>query len=191
VTDLAAALSLLIATLERIEAPYVIGGSLASSSHGVWRATKDVDILVAIGESLVDQLAAALGPDWYADPEAMREGIRAGRAFNLIHIPTSYKFDIFPATTSFHDSELQRAETMRTVVAGGTVVCPVATAEDILVAKLQWFQAGGEVSERQWSDILGLLAVNPQLDFEYVRTWAGRLGVASLLARATAGNSTG
>jgi hypothetical protein len=98
-TDLAGALNTLTATLDRLQLPYAIGGSLASSSRGVWRATNDVDIVAGVPESSASRLSAALGPDWYAEPAAMRDAIRAGRAFNLIHIPTSYKFDLFPATS--------------------------------------------------------------------------------------------
>jgi hypothetical protein len=62
----------------------------------------------------------------------------------------------------------------------------VATAEDILLAKLQWYRMGGGVSERQWSDIAGILAVAPDLDAAYLRTWAARLGVEDLLDKAVA-----
>jgi hypothetical protein len=62
----------------------------------------------------------------------------------------------------------------------------VASAEDILLAKLQWYRMGGEVSERQWSDIAGILAVNSELDAAYLRTWAVRLGVEDLLDKAVA-----
>lgn len=183
-TDLAGALSDLTATLDRLKLPYAIGGSLASSSRGVWRATNDVDIVAGVPEALASQVSAALGPDWYADADAMREAIRAGRAFNVIHIPTSYKFDLFPATSEFHAVQLQRAGKVSVTLPGGTVVCPVTTAEDILLAKLRWYADGGEVSERQWRDILGILATNPTIDFEYIHLWAGRLRVSRLLAKA-------
>jgi hypothetical protein len=62
----------------------------------------------------------------------------------------------------------------------------VATSEDILLAKLQWYRRGGEVSERQWSDIAGILAVALELDAAYLRTWAARLGVEDLLDKAVA-----
>ena len=62
----------------------------------------------------------------------------------------------------------------------------VATAEDILLAKLRWFKDGGQVSERQWIDILDLIATNPAMDLEYARHWAARLGVTDLLGKALA-----
>jgi hypothetical protein len=55
------------------------------------------------------QVNAAAGPDWYAEATAMREAMRTGRAFNAMHIPTSYKVDLLPATSDFHAVELQRA----------------------------------------------------------------------------------
>jgi hypothetical protein len=62
----------------------------------------------------------------------------------------------------------------------------VTTAEDILLAKLRWYRDGGEVSDRQWSDIGGLIATNAAMDWEYVNLWAARLHVTDLLARARA-----
>jgi hypothetical protein len=183
-TDLAGALSALTAALESLKLPYAIGGSIASSSHGAWRATNDVDIVAAVPETLAGKLSAALGSDWYAETNAMCDAIRAGRAFNVIHIPTSYKFDLFPATNDFHTVQLQRASRIAVTLPGGTVDCPVTTAEDILLAKLRWYADGGEVSERQWRDIHGILATNRELDFEYIDLWAGRLGVSRLLAKA-------
>jgi hypothetical protein len=114
----------------------------------------------------------------------MRRAIQARRSFNVIHIRLAQKVDIFPATEAFHEAQLQRG-TVIPLGAGG-VPYPVATAEDILLAKLQWYRLGGEVSERQWTDIAGILAVAPDLDAAYLRTWAARLGVEDLLDKAVA-----
>ena len=103
------ALSLLSAAFASLKIPYLIGGSLASSARGIPRSTLDVDILARITPLHAGQLEDALGADWYADPEQIRNSIAAGRAFNLIHRPSLQKFDIFPASDDFHDSELQRA----------------------------------------------------------------------------------
>lgn len=57
----------------------------------------------------------------------------------------------------------------------------VATAEDTVLAKLCWFQRGGSVSQRQWSDALGVVRVQgKRLDLDYMREWAERLGVREL-----------
>ena len=180
----AVSLSAVAEAFDRLRISYLIGGSLASAAWGVLRATIDVDILARIHETHADAFAAALGPDWYADPEMIRSSIRAGRSFNLIHRISGQKFDIFPATAEFHTSELQRASMVPLDLIGASQTFPVATAEDILVAKLEWYAPGNEVSERQWSDITGILTSNPGLDLDYVQTWARRLRVDRLLARA-------
>jgi hypothetical protein len=173
-----------LAALERLKVRYLLGGSVASSAWGVPRATLDVDLLAEIRPPQAAGFAAALGSGWYADPQAIADAIQAGRPFNIIHIPSGQKFDIFPSTGEFHQAELSRATPMSFEIAGQAIRCPVATAEDILLAKLQWYRAGGEVSQRQWSDVLGLLAMNRDLDRDYLSMWAQRLGVQDLLSRA-------
>jgi hypothetical protein len=183
---LANTISQLASALERAGIPYVIGGSVASSVRGIVRATFDVDVVARIGVGQTDGLAAALGPDWYADADQMRASIVAGRAFNIIYLPFTQKVDVFPATKEFHRSQLARATKVAIPFLGDAAEYPVASAEDILLAKLQWYRMGGEVSERQWSDIAGILAVAPDLDAAYLRTWAVRLGVEDLLDKAVA-----
>jgi len=177
---------LLIDELECLRVPYLLAGSHASSVRGVPRATMDVDLVADISESQAAALAPALGRDWYAEPAQMQEAIRRGQAFNLIYIPTAEKFDIFPATGDFHLQQIDRATRETVDVLGSRVECPVASAEDILIAKLHWYRIGGEVSEKQWSDIQGILTLNPTLDQEYLSTWAARLRVTDLLDRALA-----
>jgi hypothetical protein len=181
---LAQTLKELSATLERLGIAYAIGGSVASSARGEYRATNDLDVVAAVTVGQTDRLAAELGLDWYADPRQMREAIAAGRAFNLIHISLGNKVDIFPALTDFDRSQLQRATRLVLPFGDDTTGYPVETAEDILLAKLQWFRAGGEVSDRQWRDIAAIVSANPSLDVQYVASWASRLNVSDLLERA-------
>src|SRR5204863_5907137 len=72
-------------------------GRIASSVHGVPRATRHIDLLAAIRSEHVDRLAAALTGDFYADSRMMHEAINHNRAFNVIHLASGYKFDVFPA----------------------------------------------------------------------------------------------
>jgi len=183
-SELASVLKLVASALERLRVPYAVGGSVASSVRGVMRATYDIDIVARLDVAAAGPLAAALGPDWYADPEQIRDALLAGRAFNVIHVPTSHKVDIFPAIDAFHISEIQRA-TPADFAPGVSV--PVASPEDCLLAKLRWYRDGGEVSDRQWSDITGIVATNPALDRLYLNLWGARLGVAGLLEKALEG----
>jgi len=181
---LAVTISILAVALDRVGISYAIGGSVASSVRGIVRATFDVDIVARITLPQTDQLAAALGPEWYADPLQMRESISTGRAFNLIHIPSGQKIDVFPATEEFHLSQLSRATKVAIPFLADSTEYPVASTEDILLAKLRWYRMGGEVSERQWNDITGLVSINAEMDMRYLRMWALRLRVEDLLAKA-------
>jgi hypothetical protein len=61
----------------------------------------------------------------------------------------------------------------------------VTSPEDTILAKLEWYRMGGEVSDRQWRDILGVLKTRAgELDLEYLRQWAADLHVSDLLGRA-------
>jgi hypothetical protein len=182
----ASALRILTDVLAELQIPYLIGGSVASSARGVLRATMDVDLLVRLPAADAARLAEALGADWYADPDTMSHALTLGRPFNIINKITGEKFDFFPARAEFHEEELKRARMMDLRLGKETLRLPVASLEDIILAKLQWYRAGGEVSERQWSDVQNLLALNHDVDREYLTTWATRLGVRDLLARATA-----
>ena len=180
---LAEALSQLKPVLESLGIRYVVVGSLASSAHGVYRATADGDLLAQLSPGQASRLPSALGSNWYSDADMIERALRERRAFNLIHIPTAQKIDIFPAWKDFHALQLERATSVP-VFPDEPMQLPVASPEDILVAKLEWYRAGGEVSDRQWSDITGILATNPSLDFAYTRSWASRLRVEDLLDRA-------
>jgi len=173
----------LASALDRLKIPYAIGGSLASATRGLYRATNDADLVAALRVSDADRLAAALGKGWYADADQIRNAIEAGRSFNVVYLQFSQKVDIFPATEEFHAVQLQRA-TREAPFRDDESKYPVTTSEDILLAKLRWYKDGGEVSDRQWQDIMGIVATNPTLELEYLRSWATRLRVEKLLTRA-------
>ena len=169
--------------LTRAGIRYAVGGSVASSARGVWRSTLDIDLIAAIRSDQAQSLATALGPDWYADPEMIRDAIKAGRSFNVIQKRLAYKVDIFPATEEFHLAQLDRAQSV--LLGIDKIPCAVTSTEDILLAKLR-YREGGEVSERQWNDIVGLIAANISLDLGYLHSWAGRLRVTDLVEKARA-----
>jgi len=181
---LARTFELLAAALERLAIPYAVVGSVASSARGSYRATEDIDVLARISPLQAGQLVDALGRDWYADADHMRDAIAAGRAFNLIYIPFSQKVDVFPAKDDFCTAQLERATRLHVAALAGGVEYPVVSAEDIVLAKLQQYKAGGEVSERQWTDVLKVIRATPDMDWTYMGSWAARLGVNNLLARA-------
>jgi hypothetical protein len=180
---LARTFELLAAALDRLAVPYAVVGSVASSARGAYRATEDIDVLANLPTHQAEQLALALGKDWYADADQIREALSTGRAFNVIYIPFSQKVDIFPVKDDFSLAQLRHATRLPLPAAGSGAEYPVVSSEDIVLAKLRWYKAGGETSERQWSDILKVIAATAEMDWAYVENWAIRLGVEALLAR--------
>lgn len=187
-SDLAQALQTLIDTLDRCSIPFMIGGSIASGIHGVYRTSLDVDLVADLHPALVAGLIQELGSEFYADADMMRGAIESGRSFNLIHFASSYKFDLFPLTSdAFQQAQFSRRERRSVMLAGREFTVPVATAEDTLLMKLVWYRSGGEVSERQWNDVRGIVAVKQaRLNRDYVRHWAAYLKIGDLVDAAFA-----
>lgn len=184
-TGPADALTRILGALDRLEIPYMVGGSVASSIHGISRPTMDVDIIAVLQPGNIAGLCEFLKADFYCDAETARDAIARGRAFNVIHFSSSYKFDIFPLQPgAFDQEEFSRRELRESAMFGERIEFSVASAEDTILAKLRWYRLGGEVSERQWNDILGIIQVQQgRLDWKYLAEWAGYLNLSDLLDR--------
>ncbi|MEZ5064059.1 MAG: hypothetical protein R3B81_04950 [bacterium] len=170
--------------LDRLRIPYHVGGSFASSVHGTPRQTQDVDIVVDLAPSAVDDLVEAFSGDFYADAGAARDAIRERSTFNLIHFGTGMKIDFFLlGTTPFDRSEFERGR-LENIGVGTDRPVRIKSAEDTILRKLRWYRDGGEMSDRQWTDVVGIVrAQGERLDHPYLEYWAGELGVRDLLAR--------
>ena len=178
------ALRLLLEALHALRIPYLICGSLASSFHGLTRTTRDIDLVADMRLDQSEALAAALHDEFYADTMHMQESLRRGQAFNVIHLGSGFKFDIFPLTAdAFEQSRFARRKMEESSIPGPAPMrLSLPTAEDTLLAKLHWFRLGGEQSDLQWNDILGIYKVKrAELDRTYLRQWARYLRVGDLL----------
>lgn len=174
-----------IGALDSLGVHYFIGGSLASSLHGLARSTQGTDIVADIKLAHTEPFLSALNDRYYADPDSIRQAIRRQSHFNLLHLDTMFKVDVFVAGTRPYDRvQLERRELQDLTPQEGRQAY-VATAADTILAKLSWFRDGGEVSERQWTDVLGMIRVQGErLDLAYLERWAGVLAVDRLLTRA-------
>ena len=139
-------------TLERLGILYAVGGSLASSLHGVMRSTLDVDIVAEMQPEHIQPLVEALSKEFYADDEMMRDTIEHQSSFNLIHYETAFKVDIFIRKSRAFD-QMQLNRRRRSGIASNPEESVYVTSpEDTILAKLEWYRMGGEVSDRQWRD---------------------------------------
>ncbi len=174
-----------IRTLEWLGVPYLVGGSIASSIYGRPRATQDVDVVADLRDEHIPDLIAALRDDFYLDEPAVRDAVGRRSTFNVIHLNTMFKVDVFVAK---HDAataqELARRQPYVPPQSPDTEIA-LASPEDVVVQKLYWYRLGDHVSERQWSDAMGVLTVRGKdLDREYMHDLAAELGVDDLLIRA-------
>jgi hypothetical protein len=153
--------------------------------HGVARATLDADLIADLDLYHAEPFAQALEGAFYLELETIRQAIRDRSSFNLIHLTTMFKIDIFVSRRRSFDQARFARRLTQTVATDPETQAYFASAEDIILAKLEWYRSGGKVSEKQWRDILGILKIQQtRLDLAYLRRWAANLQVADLLERA-------
>ena len=145
----------------------------------------DADLVVDLDAARVASLVDRMRDGFHIDLDVAKEAVIRHSSFNAIHLATGFKVDFFAkGTGDFDDIELERSELTQITIDPPRSVY-VKSAEDIILRKLQWYRSGGEVSDRQWRDVLGVfVAVGRRLDWDYLRRWASKLGLADLLERA-------
>lgn len=173
------------ATLENLGVPYLIGGSLASTLHGMVRTTQDSDIVAELEQEHIRPFVQALQDGFYIDEEMIIDAVAHRSSFNIIHRESMFKVDVFiPRQRSFETMQFSRAR-RETLSKDPEAKAFVATAEDTLLAKLEWYRLGGEASDRQWRDVLGVIVVQAgALDLDYLHRMAKELQIEDLLERA-------
>ena len=185
--DVLTALTPVVNAFEALHIPYLIGGSIASSVYGVARSTLDADLMADVQPAQVSDLVARLGDAYYLSEPAIRDSLARRSSFNLIHLDTMVKLDIFiPKGEPFDQSALGRRQSLALDRADPRPF-QLNSPEDIILLKLDWFRQANAESEKQWRDILGVLRVQAtSLDRDYLTRWAARLDLTTLLAKALA-----
>lgn len=182
-------LEIVIDVARRLEAagiPYAIGGSLASSAWGQMRQTNDADIVVLLPNSDPSGLETAFPEPYYLSKSELASALTSSDEFRpvqLLHIDEAFKIDLFLLRDGPYEvSELARA---RRVTLSDEATILFYAPENIVLAKLRWYVAGNQVSDRQWNDIVQVLDVQfGNLDDAYLDEWAAKFGVLHLLAEA-------
>lgn len=169
--DLGAVLRPVIAALEASEAGYVVVGSTAAAAWGVARTTRDVDLVATISGDPGRRFLEALDDsELYIPSGEARRSIDSSGSFNILHPTTGGKVDVFVSSDAFTRERIRRR------VRGEAVGVPawLATAEDVVLAKLLWRRESR--SETQWRDCVEIVAVQ-DLDVGYLRRWGAELDI--------------
>jgi hypothetical protein len=175
-----------VSVLDDLNIRYAIGGSLASSTHGHPRHTQDADITVEPfpGKERLFALRFPAG-EYYADEQMIRDAVARRASFNILHLDTGFKIDVFVQKDRPFDRELLARRIKAPVFGEGEGEFGVVTAEDTILLKLEWYRIGGESSDRQWGDIIGVMKTQAgRLDDAYLDRWAADIAVTDLLDRA-------
>jgi hypothetical protein len=177
------ALLSVIELFEKLGISYLIGGSFASSLYGVARSTADADLLATVKRGHAGQIASELEEEYYVSEPAIIRAADTKRSFNLIHLETAFKIDVFVAKEDgFAQSQLSRR---RLVSLTPEAQVYFASVEDTVLAKLDWYKRGEEVSDQQWRDVVTVLKVQKgRLEVDYMKRWAEELRIGDLLEEA-------
>ncbi|MFH1941019.1 MAG: hypothetical protein ABIL68_02860 [bacterium] len=171
---------------DELNIPYFIGGSVASTVYGLARTTLDVDLIADLRSHQVTLLVEKIKHDFYIDANMILEAINRRSSFNLIHLKTIFKVDVFILKERDYDrTAFQRRRKESLEQKKNAPQYDVASPEDVIISKLEWYREGGNISERQWNDVLGILKIQKNhLDEDYMRNWCVKLGLEQLLKNA-------
>lgn len=154
--------------LDRVGIDYMLTGSFASAHYGSMRSTMDIDLVIAATRGQVEAFLSSLSSDeYYAELQAALEAQSRESMFNIIDLAGGWKIDlIFRKSRAFSQEEFSR----RRLLNMDGVPLFVATAEDVVIAKLEWAKLGQ--SQRQLEDVAAILSLRRhELDYVYLQRW--------------------
>jgi hypothetical protein len=166
--------------LEALQLRYFITGSTATIFYGEPRLTNDIDVVVDLPGSRINDFCLRFpAPDFYVSESAVREAVSRRGQFNIIHPTSGLKVDVIvPEPSAFNESRFSRR---RKVSADVGLEAQFASPEDAIIKKMEYFREGG--SEKHLRDITGVLKASRQdLDLTYISRWAALLGLGEIWA---------
>jgi hypothetical protein len=186
-SEISSAVQPLVRVFDAMGIRYFVSGSVAGSLYGMARATLDIDIAAAILPGMAGELVEVLQDDYYITRESVADAAKRGASFNLIHLETMIKVDVFVVGSRPFDMQALARSNRETIddEDDGSEAIAFATAEDVVLNKLRWYRQTGSSSTRQWDDIVTILEFQrDRIDTAYLYHWAQELAVTQLLDRA-------
>jgi len=185
-SEIELALEPVIKAFDEMGISYYLCGSLASSAYGLSRTTQDIDLVSDISIEHVNSLVEKLKEKYFIDSEMLRDAIKSETSFNLIHLDTMFKIDIFILKEDPYSKEsFNRIQEDSLDQGKNSLKIFISSPEDVILSKLIWFKLGNEISERQWLDVLGVIKIQgDNLDKEYLIQWAKQKDIYDLLRKA-------
>ncbi len=176
------ALAPIASALEQLKTAWCLAGSVASSIYGQPRSTMDVDIVADLKTTDVSEFVRLLNNRYYASEPMILDAIQRESCFNLIHLTTSFKVDVFILKhREFDQASMERIQQDQIGGSDSQLDVWVASVEDVILNKLEWYEKGNRTSERQLSDVNAMLRGQRRLDTAYLRHWAEELKLTELL----------
>ena len=168
--DFKKGLQKIVDVFEEEQIPYMIVGGFAMSYYNRFRFTADIDCVIQIHPQHVDNIVQYF-PDWAPMADGFKERATTGQMFNITDFETGVKYDFMPYSDS--DYNWTAFERRKQVDFMG-INCFIATPEDLIISKLQWYALSK--SNKQLEDIKYLLNED-NLDSQYLELWTGRLNI--------------
>ena len=182
--DLQGAMIPVIEVFECLGVRYYLSGSIACSVYGLPRGAQDIDVVADIQAEHVSPLVKHLQGAYTINAQALHDAIAQRSAFSLLHLSSLVKVDVMlPRGTAFDTLVAQRVQQLSLIE--GYQPIWIASAEDVVLMRLEWYRDCGATADDQWNDILGVLKVQaPTLDLKYLHHVAQTLNLSDLLEQA-------
>jgi len=165
--------------LNRTNIPYMVSGSMAGNYYAVPRMTRDIDVIIELTESDVDEFVRLFQSDFYMSKEMVKKEVSQQGIFNLIHNRYVVKIDfIIKKSSAYQESAFSRRKKVLIKNSPMWFISP----EDLVISKLAW--AKDSHSETQLKDVRNLIEIVDNLDLKYIDKWISQLGLEKIYKEA-------
>jgi hypothetical protein len=169
---------------------WYLGGSIASSLHGMQQMAQDIDLVVDLHPQNLSSLLPILKQHYAFDDDAFQETASQRTACSLIHPDTLMKVDLIMAKQGAFETALHpriasyslddRYPSLR-----------LASAMEMILVKLHRYsqnllsRTDGMRDDAEWNDIVGMLKIQePPFERDFLEEWARNLRIAEMLRQA-------